>query len=205
MSCRTPRRITPEVQEFCHEVAAASEPLYLDIAPTEQDIALDCFINVEKRVTEVGGSIQYGWRIWEWPHTMIEAEFHAVWRTPDSTLVDNTPAPQGRTRILFLPDANREYDGRQVNNIRKALNKSSLVEEYIRLWDEHYKILNKGERAYMHGTLEFEGREALRLNALEKRTAQIQTFLSPCHCGSFQRFYLCCGSEIYKRWASVKR
>jgi hypothetical protein len=205
MSCSTPRRITPEVQEFCREVAADSEPVYLDVNPSEQDIELDCFVNAEKRVAEAGGSIQYGWRIWLWPHTMIEAEFHAVWRTTDDVLIDITLAPKGVTRILFLPDSSREYDGRQVNNIRKALYQRPLVEEFIRLWDEHYEILNKGERAYIHGAIGFTGKEAFRLDAIKTRVAQIQAFLSHCPCGSFKRLYLCCGSEAYKRWSKATR
>ncbi|MDQ3819520.1 MAG: zinc chelation protein SecC, partial [Acidobacteriota bacterium] len=123
MSCRTPRKITDDVQEFCREVAEGGEPVYLEVVPSHQDIPLDCFINVEKRVSEYGGSVQHGWRIWEWPHTMIEAEFHAVWLAPDDMLVDVTPAPKGVTRVLFLPDSSRVYEGRQVNNIRKPLSK----------------------------------------------------------------------------------
>ncbi|MDQ3819519.1 MAG: hypothetical protein M3362_17830, partial [Acidobacteriota bacterium] len=73
------------------------------------------------------------------------------------------------------------------------------------LWDEYHQIMNKGERAYMHGALEFRGKQARRLDALRTRTAQIQAFLSPCRCGSFQRLYLCCGSEAYRRWANMKK
>ena len=203
MSVSTPRRITTEVQEFCREVVADMKLVYLDVRPSEQDIELDCFVNVEKRVIEAGGSIQYGWRIWLWPNTMIEAEFHAVWHTPDDTLIDITPAPKGAVRILFLPDSSREYDGRQVNNIRKALYQRPLVEEFIQLWDEHYEILNKGERAYIHGAIKFAGEEALRLDTINTRVAQIQAFLSPCPCGSFQRLYLCCGNEAYKQWSKA--
>jgi len=203
MRSSTPSRITSEVQEFCRKVHADNDPVYLDVHSSEQDIALDCFVNVEKRIAEAGGSIQYGWRIWLWPNTMIEAEFHAVWQTTDNTLIDITPAPKGASRVLFLPDSSREYNGRQINNIRKALYQKPLVEEFIRLWDEHHEILNKGERAYMHGELEFNGKEALRLDRIKTRTAQIQAFLSPCLCGSFQRLYLCCGNEAYKQWSKA--
>ena len=191
-----PRSIKPHVQEFCQEVSPRSKPIYLDVTPSQQDISLDCFINVEKRVAEFGGSVQCGWRIWEWPNTLIEAEFHAVWLTHDCRLVDVTPAPKDSRRILFLPDSSRSYEGRQVDNIRKALYKHPLVDEFIRLWEEQFEIYNRGERAYMHGRMSFKKPEAHRLMAIKKRIMQIQMLLSLCPCGSFLRFYRCCGRDL---------
>jgi hypothetical protein len=140
--------------------------------------------------------VQYGWRIWEWPNTLIEAEFHAVWRTPDDRLIDITPAPNDFRRILFLPDSSRSYEGRQIDNIRKALYKHPLMDEFIRLWEEQFEIYNKGDRAYMHGRMSFKESEARRLIAIKKRTIQIQTLLSLCQCGSFLRFHRCCGRDL---------
>lgn len=189
-----PRKVTPKVQEFCREINADNEPIYLDVTPSEQDIVLDCFMNVKRRIAESGGSVQYGWRVWEWANTLIEAEYHAVWRTPDSTLVDITPAPKNFRHTLFLPDSSRAYEGRQVDNIRKAIYKHPLVDEFIKLWEAHYEIYNKGERAYMHGAMSVKGEEARRLIAIKKRIAQIQTLLSHCPCGSLLRLHRCCGS-----------
>jgi hypothetical protein len=101
MNTRTPRKITLQVQEFCREVSEGSEPIYLAPIPSDQEIALDCFANVEKRVAEVGGSSQYDWRIWEWPNTMLEAEFHSVWLAPIGTPLDITPALGEENHNLF--------------------------------------------------------------------------------------------------------
>jgi len=193
---RVPRINRQHVQEFCGEISPDIEPNYLEVSSSQQDILLDCFMNVEKRVTEVGGSIQYGWRIWEWSNTLIEAEFHAVWLTPEGRLVDNTPAPKDFRRILFLPDSSRTYEGRQIDNIRKALYKHPLVDEFIRLWEEQFEIYNRGERAYMHGKMSFKEGEAHRLIAIKKRIMQIQMLLSLCPCGSLLRFYRCCGGDL---------
>src|SRR5437660_241975 len=106
-----PREIREYVQEFCQEIAPQGEPIYLAVTPSDQDVLLDCLVNVERRIAESGGDIQYGWRIWEWVNTLIEAEFHAVWRSPDGNLIDVTPAPHDYKRVLFLPDNGTVYEG----------------------------------------------------------------------------------------------
>jgi hypothetical protein len=194
------------VQAFCHEICEGIEPVYLD-TPTAAEGLLACFVNVEKRVSESGGSIQYGWRIWEWSNTMIEAEFHAVWVAPDGSLVDITPTDNGYQKTLFLPDPTREYHGRQVNNIRKPLFNNQLVTEFIELADEQFAIVNKGERAELNFDFSMTTEEMLdlqekmnlsddeerRLDFIWERKLEIQTLLSLCPCGSFLRFYRCCG------------
>lgn len=84
-SMGVPNKDKPHVREFCREISDGAEPVYLD-TPAAQEGVLDCFVNVEKRIAESGGSVQYGWRIWEWSNTMIEGEFHAVWVSPEGTL-----------------------------------------------------------------------------------------------------------------------
>ena len=201
-----PNKDKPHVGEFCREINDAAEPVYLD-APAEQHGVRDCFINVEKRMAESGGSVQYGWRIWEWFNTMIEGEFHAVWVSPDGTLIDVTPGNGSDQRTLFLPDPTREYEGRQVNNIRKALFTNDFLAEFIALADEKFAIVNKGERAELNTDFsmttqelkDFEKKMNLsedeegRLTFIAGRMAEIQMLLSGCPCGSFVRFYRCCG------------
>jgi hypothetical protein len=203
-----PRRISEVVRDFCRGVVAEAEPTYLAVTPFPEDVERDCFMNVERHIADDGGSIQHGWRIWEWPNTMIEAEFHAVWRKPAGELVDVTPLPN-RERILFLPDPERVWEGRQVNNIRKPLLQNPLVEEFIRLANERFEILNSGERAEMNGTLAFNMEEAqefeeqLKLSKAERRRlmntirrgAEIEQLISLCPCGSFVRYYRCCGMK----------
>ena len=73
------------------------------VTPVDEAVMLDCFVNVSRYAERFGGSIQYGWLIWEWPTIMIEAEFHAVWVTPQGALKDITPNPFGMGQVLFLP------------------------------------------------------------------------------------------------------
>jgi len=50
-----------------------------------------------------GGSLQFGWRLREWPEVLLTAEPHAVWVDPDGTLVDITPDVSGGDTSLFVP------------------------------------------------------------------------------------------------------
>jgi hypothetical protein len=58
---------------------------------------------VRAKIGKHGGSIQFGWRLREWPGVLLTAEFHAVWVDPEGTLVDITPAAIG-VPSLFVPD-----------------------------------------------------------------------------------------------------
>jgi hypothetical protein len=196
MGAQTPKTISKTIQEFCHEVAPGQQPVYLHVTPVGSfSIPLDCFENVTKIIKEKGGSGLCGWRIWEWPNTMIEAEFHEVWVSPEGELVDTTPAPKGLTRILFLPDPTNIYTGLQVNSIRKSLIDNPLMREFIDNCDREFAILNKGARARVVGEVRVSLREAKSLDALRIRRFTIQRMLEPCRCGSGVRFYKCCGSE----------
>src|SRR5882724_645983 len=115
MSSKTPRRITSEVRLFCDEIVAGGEPVFLDVSISPNAVPLDCFMNIQQHVAEAGGGIQYGWRIWEWPYILIQAEFHSVWSSPDGDLVDLTPSPGSVSPVLFLPDPSRVYENRQVD------------------------------------------------------------------------------------------
>jgi len=124
-------------------------------AKIDDAIPMDCFINVDKAIQQGGGEIVYGWQIWETlPGVMMEAEFHAVWKNPDGTMYDVTPHIfDGIEHILFLPDPNRTYAGKQIDNLRIALVKDKLVEQFIKNAKRRYKALNAGDLAYQHGVI----------------------------------------------------
>ena len=109
-----------------------------------QSKRLECFENVQNYIGLNGGSIKFGWRVWEWAGIMIEAEFHSVWISPLKNLVDITPADE--KRILFLPDNNRTYEGVTINNIRAPLLNDPLVSEFIKINDEISEIRIKGAK-----------------------------------------------------------
>jgi len=144
---RTPKAITPAIADFCRALAPGQQPAYVAVVPAPHGRRDDCFVVVAEQIRTCGGSIVYGWHITEWRHTFLEAVFHAIWKDSDSSLVDVTPKPTRECSILFLPDPHRRYDGRQVNNRRRALRPSPAFAEFDSAANDEFEFLNRGARA----------------------------------------------------------
>lgn len=125
--------------------------MYVKVCPEDVAEANDCFVNVENKMKKDGGKVQYGWAIWYLPGILMEAEFHAVWLSPDGEYIDISPRQIQFDEIMFLPDPNRAYTGKQVDNVRIPLNKNPKVKEYIRLFEEKFRVMNEGDLAKQHG------------------------------------------------------
>jgi len=82
---------------------------------------------------------------------MPEAEFHAVWVDPTGTYRDLTPKRFGFQQSVFLADPSLTYDGKQINNVRVAINHDLLIEEFIAAADQYYEATNRGRLAHLHG------------------------------------------------------
>jgi SEC-C motif len=199
----TPKQISPTIRKFCQSITPNAKPIYLSVKATPANIALDCFMNVEKRIAKEGGTVQYGWRIWEWPRIMVEAEFHAVWRSPDGTLVDITPAHHNLPGVLFLPDPERIYEGQQVDSIRLALTNNPLIHEFININKRLFEIYNEGELANQHGEISLREDAKAEIIRLRRRQVEIQQMLASqsvgrnelCPCGSQRQYKRCCGRK----------
>src|SRR5688572_33242240 len=98
----TPKSVSKEVLELCAMIDATQSPIYVDVVPFADGKLEDCFPNVQARVAKDGGTIQYGWMIWEHPGVLVEGVFHAIWRNPSGDLLDITPTRDRENRILFL-------------------------------------------------------------------------------------------------------
>jgi hypothetical protein len=196
---RVADRESAYVRAFCESVVSGGEPqlLAVDAAPGAPEN--DCFKTVERRVADAGGTAAFGWAIWEWPGTYIEAEFHAVWRVPDGVLHDISPAPQNIAQRLFLIDPRRRYEGKQVKNIRHALTDHPAVRRFIAASDKLFAVMNRGPRADQHGAL------SIPENELEPVLREIQeahdSMISRrvgrndlCPCGSRRKYKRCCGA-----------
>lgn len=98
-----------------------------------------------------------------------------------------------------------EYKGFSINNIRKNLSNSNLIDECIDAWNEIYKIMNTGENKYKHGEISLVGYSAQRYMYLNKLIQyNLSLFytnlkLKPhdtCICGSGKKFVDCCKHKI---------
>ena len=57
-------------------------------------------------------------------------------------------------RNLFLPDPRRHYDGREINNFRRPLDRDPAIKRFCELGALIHRGLNEGELAFYHGEIE---------------------------------------------------
>ncbi|CAN5601802.1 hypothetical protein BH20ACI4_BH20ACI4_20930 [soil metagenome] len=195
MFTTTPAKITTEIRKFCNQISSKSNPIYLEVKSLPTSIKNECFKNVQNYISQNGGTIQYGWRIWECAGIMVEAEFHSVWVSPEGEFVDISPAEE--KNILFLPDNSKIYEGKQINNIRLAFSNNPLVKEFIYLNNRFFEEMNKGELIDKFGAVAVP---AHIITPLMQRKDEVGLKLfeifakpnSPCYCGSGRKFKKCC-------------
>jgi hypothetical protein len=198
----TPRRISPVIVRLCAALDPTQTPRYVPVRPDPDAKVQDCFFNVRTSVERRGGRLQFGWTIWEWPSTLVEGEFHAVWVSPDGMWVDVSPKPDGESRILFLPDSKREFDfetREHVDNVRWALTDHPGVAEYIRLTERRvalvslYRRLPEPRPDVLDAFPELSD-ILLTLNELAVRLRRRSVApTASCPCGSRKKHKRCCG------------
>lgn len=157
-----PKLIKPYVLTFCKSISK-TEPCWVPLQPLPGKSQKDCVNIVSDKVALSGGRQILGWAIWEWHNVLIEAEFHAIWESPDGRLVDLTPRPFKIPQILFLPDVKIRYHGLQIDNHRKSLSKNKDVDRFIWLAEQMMLETNKGELANYYGKITLTG-ELLEIN-----------------------------------------
>ena len=169
-----------------------------DVSPRADGDINECFAAVSAHVKHHGGSVQHGWAFWEWPTVLVEAEFHAVWRRENGSLLDVAPRADSEQRILFLADPIRVFTGVAVDNVRLALRDDPRIAEFIKLAEKKYALLNRGERAHQFGAVAIPRDE---IEPVLVRMLQLQSQLAgrlgrndPCRCGSGRKYKKCHGS-----------
>ena len=203
-----PEKIDHRVNSLVEQIGASEEPLYIDVTPEPYAKIKECFSAVNNKVNKDGGSRQLGWQIWQIPGVIIEAEFHAVWKSPKGRLVDITPKSKPINKILFIPDCNSKYDGAQRNNIRLNVSGNRLVDDFIRTSDAMHRLLNRGQRAYRR-EIDLSVDEAftyrLLLNIKDmilKMAVAGKNVNTLCICGSGKEYQFCHGrilNELLKK------
>jgi hypothetical protein len=156
MSEVTPQKISKYLLKFCLNISE-EKPIYLAISPTDWAVELYCTENVERMIKENGGTVQYGWQIWEWPNVWIMAEFHAVWVDKNGIYRDITPKPKRLNRILFLPDDKIKYEDTQINSIRVPLKKNKHIKRLIDVENMIFEEMNKGDLKFHTGYMTISG------------------------------------------------
>ncbi|WP_343583419.1 SEC-C domain-containing protein [Herbaspirillum sp.] len=211
MNTRTPPEINKHIARLIHKVAQGQQPVYLDVIPEPGAIVNECYANVTKKLEIAGGEVVYGWQLWEWPHVMVEAEFHAVWRAPEGTLHELTPKADGEQRILFLPDPHRIYTGTPIDNVRLAIRDDLLVHDFITVSEEITKVRIRSGIETQPGMIGVPSHE---INPLLNLQGLICHMLlqnlranAPCACGSGRKYKRCHGASVaaYKQHQSAQQ
>ena len=193
----TPSSSNTRIEQLLRRIGVSSH-VFVPVRPEPGAKHDECFTAVKRKIESEGGRALYGWSIWQSP-VMVEGEFHAVWESPTGELVDITPKKNGVGQIMFAPDPTATYDGRQVSNVRMPVYRNDvLVERFIEINEAIFEVLNRGERAFQHGTVQIPRDEIEPL--LRKRdnlgerisSRQIGPNL-PCVCGSSRKLKNCCG------------
>ena len=153
---RPPALIKPYVVSFARQVlgVADASPLYVPSLPAEGAPYNECFPLVESHVAKYGGSVVFGWAIWERPKVILEAEFHAIWRAHDGGVADISPRQFSIPRILFAEDKRRKYKGVAVDNIRKSLTNDKDVHRFLVIAAERFRLMNEGDLKHQFGEIE---------------------------------------------------
>lgn len=166
---------TPEVRDLCEALVPGEIPVILSPDPPPWADPNQCTENVESLIERYGGTVEYGWQLWETlPGALLEAEFHAVWVDKEGRRHDVTPkAIPGITQIVFLPDPNLVYEGRQIDNLRRPLNDDPLIKAFIEAAEEFYEVTNRGELADYHGALTLTP----EMQAIRQRQQRLQLLI----------------------------
>lgn len=151
MMTTTPLEISRPIKRLVERVVPGATAIYLPVMPEPDAVVNECFPNVEAKIKRAGGHMLCGWQVWEWPHVLVEAEFHAVWSAPDGALVDITPKAQQESKILFVPDSKLRYQGMAKDNVRLALRDDLVIRHFIRVSEMIVDVMNRGDRASQYG------------------------------------------------------
>ena len=105
----TPTEISAAVLEFA-ESLSSTKPVKLPAIEDPLGLYGWSADGVREKIKREGGSIVFGWVIWEWPNVLLTAEFHAVWKDPKGALIDITPKPRRESSIIFVADKSYSSD-----------------------------------------------------------------------------------------------
>lgn len=144
----TPEKVDGPVQALIERMVPGGTIVQLPVHTERFAQQNECFASVDEMVRRYGGKRVLGWHIWK-GKLIAEAEFHAVWKSPDGQLRDIVPRPLFISSILFLPDEKAVFTGASVDNVRINLSSNPVVDDYIHAHEYKFALLNVGERAFM--------------------------------------------------------
>jgi hypothetical protein len=141
---RTPPEMSKQVLLLCHRLSPNIRPFFVNVIVEPNAEPKECFNNVDCKISSSGGHSQHGWRILEFPDCYLDAEFHAVWVSPEEKYIDISPNEANVKTILFLPDLVRTYKNMPLDNVVLPLTKDEDLLNFLKK-DAHssgYQLLD---------------------------------------------------------------
>ena len=172
MNTITPPNVTADILKFVKRFKSDRPPFYVPTVPIVGEKINDCFNVIARKIAKDGGSILYGWAIWEWPTIMVEGEFHSVWVSPSGEMIDISPRPEVIERILFVADPKRFFQGERIGNRRMPLRKLKEIERFIWVSQKIEEIIGSGV-----GEIRLKGPDARLYIEAMKLKKELATYL----------------------------
>ena len=143
-----------------------------------------------------------GWQFYHTPY-WLEAEFHAIWKSPTGVLIDITPSEPESKQNLFVSDTNRTFDGTYRDNLRINTTNNPLVDGLIlveeaifKLQDQFYEA-NGVRLAVIPEKVAWKAKILSDISEiLNEMVGRNQKETSPCFCGSEVPYNLHCGADL---------
>ncbi len=131
-------------EQLIEKIGSNHQELIVSVKVEEYAKPGNCFLNVQQKVKNDGGTIVYGWSVLNGDFLM-EAERHAVWKSPNDELVDITPSTQNLDFTFFIPQE-LNYTGQFTDNVRINKTKNEVVDHWIIISSLRSKIFNTAFR-----------------------------------------------------------
>lgn len=200
----TPPRISALVLTFARRVVPGVTPTYVPVAPAPHAEVIECFPNVQTMIAQHRGTLEIGWQVWECPTSTSRQSFMGSGFRLMGSGATLPRKPTLSIESLFLPDPGRRYNGRQVDNIREALRDDQVIRHYLAVSAAIYRVCNKGDRAFQHGSVSIPRDEIERLLTAKQLThvmlVKRRRDHDECVCTRGNKYKRCCGPVIKDCW-----
>lgn len=151
-----PDKEDENIRRTIDALGISESPFYVDLAPEPFADNGFCFENVLTKVGLKNGEMVVGWQFAEFSF-MIEAEFHAIWKSPQGNLSDITqpPIPGFNNKILFVIDPTRKWNGKRVDNFRYNITGNALIDDMIEIEKAKFRLNERIRQAEESGEIVF--------------------------------------------------
>jgi hypothetical protein len=209
MNPTSPKATNQNVERLLSLLNVHATPVQVSVSVDPTGKIENCYNNVLNKISKIGGSISYGWVIWEFDY-WYEAEHHAIWVDENGLPLDITPHPFTTDTIMFVEDNNRKYTGTTFLSQRLNTTGNEIVDDLIVVRDCVDHIWLTGRRID-ESTISLPLKFVDAMNGLKQIEAGILqhvrnagTFHSPCFCSSGRTYQTCHGEDLISNMKLLK-